>query len=158
MLNISLLLKKPPYLNPMIIPQETQQQIQLLLSQNNKIQAVALVKQATNCSLREAKDYVDQLDQPKIKMPFKENIDDQLRTLLTKGKKIEAIKIYKDHSGVSLADSKNYVESLEQYSTKNSTSSIDRLLQEQPKPKPNYTWTIILLIAAAIITWALLRK
>jgi ribosomal protein L7/L12 len=138
----------------MIIPQETQQQIELLLSQNKKIQAVALVKEATNCSLKEAKDYVDQLDLPKI--PFKGNIDDQLRALLIQGNKIQAIKIYRDHTGASLADSKNYVESLEQYGTTN--SSIDKLLQDQPKPKPNYTWMIILLIAAAIIAWALLRK
>lgn len=143
----------------MIVPQETQQQVRLLLLQNKKVKAVALVKQATKCSLREAKDYVDQLDQlDPPKTAFAGNIDDQLRILLSQGNKIQAIKIYRDHSGANLADSKRYVESLENNDGKYIHSSIDKLLQEQPKPGPNYTWMIILLIAAAIIAWAILRN
>ncbi|OMP77383.1 hypothetical protein BW716_20155 [[Flexibacter] sp. ATCC 35208] len=137
----------------MIIPQDKLQMIQIFLSQNKKVHAVALVKKETKCSIKEAKDYVDQLVQSKT--TFTGNIDDQLRTLLIQGNKIEAIKLYRDHSGQSLAASKDYVEQLGQFGSAN--SAIDRILQEQAKPAPNYTWMIILLIAAAVIAWALLR-
>lgn len=137
----------------MIVPSETLQEIQILLSQNKKVHAVALLKRVTNCSLKEAKDYVDQLARPK--KPLTGNIDDQLRALLLQGDKIMAIKIYRDHSGESLADSKDYVERLGQYG--NTNSAIDRILKEQAKPRTNYTWVIILLIAAAVIAWAFLR-
>ncbi|RFM34063.1 hypothetical protein [Chitinophaga silvisoli] len=138
----------------MIIPSDILQEVEILLSQNKKVHAVALVKRATNCSLKEAKDYVDQLDQPKV--AFTGNIDDQLRVLLLQGNKIEAIKVYRDHSGASLAESKEYVERLDQYAGRRNTG-IDSLYQEQAKPKINYTWVIILLIAAAVIAWAVLR-
>jgi ribosomal protein L7/L12 len=138
----------------MIIPSDILQEVKILLSQNKKVHAVALVKRATNCSLKEAKDYVDQLDQPKV--TFTGNIDDQLRVLLLSGNKIEAIKVYRDHSGASLAESKEYVENLDQYAGRKNTG-IDGLFQEQAKPGINYSWLIILLIAAAVIAWALLR-
>ncbi|SFW68941.1 hypothetical protein [Chitinophaga sancti] len=138
----------------MIIPSDILAEVQVLVSQNGKVQAVALVKKAANCSLKEAKDFVDQLDKPKT--PITGNIDDQLRGILLRGNKIEAIKVYRDHTGESLAESKDYIERLDHYESGKNTG-IDELLQQQARPGPNYTWAIILLIAAAVIAWALLR-
>lgn len=142
------------YLNGMIVPSDTLQEVKMLLAQNKKVHAVALVKKVTKCGLKEAKDYIDELDEPKI--AFRGNIDDQLRGILLRGNKIEAIKVYRDHTGASLAESKDYIERLDQYGSGKNTV-IDGILQQQAKPKPNYTWAVILLIAAAVIAWAVLR-
>lgn len=139
----------------MIISNETIQHVQALLARGQKIQAVKVVKDETNCSLKEAKDYVDQLDRPKVTPSFSGNIDDELRALLAERRKLEAIKLYKEHSGLGLAESKDYVENLETYKTTSSTT-IDQILQQQKTPKKNnglLTFIIFVLILA-LLYWA----
>jgi len=41
------------------------------------------------------------------------NLDEQLRDLLARGEKIEAIKLYREATGAGLAEAKQYVERLE---------------------------------------------
>lgn len=42
-----------------------------------------------------------------------ENLDDELRQLIANGKKIEAIKRYREATGLGLKESKEYVDSLD---------------------------------------------
>lgn len=116
----------------MIVSSDTLKKVQVLLAQHKKVMAVKIVKEDTNCSLKEAKDYVDQLEQTKPTLSFPANIDNELRTLLAQGKKIEAIKLYKDNSGQSLADSKYYVEHLDQ-SPANIDNELRKLLAQGKK-------------------------
>lgn len=50
---------------------------------------------------------------PESSMP--ENLDDQIRSLLSAGRKIEAIKVYREATGAGLAGAKNAVEAIERH-------------------------------------------
>lgn len=104
----------------MNLPQNILESVQRLLAQGRKIDAIKLVRDATKCDLKEAKDYVEQLemDQMKVALPSAaplKNIDGQLLELIRRGKKINAIKLYREHTGEGLAESKDYVDALEKY-------------------------------------------
>ena len=43
-----------------------------------------------------------------------ENIDDELKNLIKEGKKVKAVKRYREVTGLGLKESKEYVDSLEQ--------------------------------------------
>lgn len=44
-----------------------------------------------------------------------ENIDGELKDLISKGKKIKAIKRYRDVTGIGLKESKEYIDKLSEY-------------------------------------------
>lgn len=98
----------------MIISKETEQQVQLLLSQKKKVLAVQVVRDQTGCSLSQAKEFVDHFEHG-VLIPEKfdqGSLEDMLISLLQHGKKIEAVKLYKDTTGSTLADSIKYVDQL----------------------------------------------
>lgn len=94
---------------------EAKQKALLFLSKNQKIAAVKVIKDLSGCGLKEAKDYVDGLEgvqQPITKMA---DLDAALLVILNRGNKLNAIKHYKDATGLGLAESKDYVEKLMQF-------------------------------------------
>ncbi|WP_025143027.1 ribosomal protein L7/L12 [Pedobacter jeongneungensis] len=95
---------------------ELQQEAKLLIANNQKILAVKLIIDHTRCGLKEAKDYIDGLQvgfqKPTINPA---NLDDQVLAILSQGNKLNAIKYYKDATGLGLAESKDYVEKLMQH-------------------------------------------
>lgn len=98
----------------MEISKELEHKIHFLLSKGKKIEAVKLVKSTTNCGLKEAKDFVDsfspaQFRSSEVPTP---DMEVELRSLVQQGKKIEAVKLYKDRTGAGLKDSLAYIESL----------------------------------------------
>lgn len=150
----------------MNISNETLQKIQLLLKLDQKLQAVVIVREETKCSLKEAKDYVDQLGEIAITPITVENIDQQLRILLSQGRKLEAVKLYKEHSGEGLAASKDYVDHLAAYGVApaaDTKTAIDRILQEQANSQPSsplLKWVILYImitLAIGIINWLFFR-
>lgn len=99
------------------LPRDIEATVQLLVLQNRKLEAVKIIKDATGCSLKEAKDFADGFDagQQTFMPPSSgKQIEETLLFLLGQGKKLEAIKHYKDNTGNGLADSKAYIEDLEQ--------------------------------------------
>jgi ribosomal protein L7/L12 len=48
-----------------------------------------------------------------LKIDFQNTISDQVRLLLAEGKKIQAIKQYRETTGLSLKEAKNIIENLE---------------------------------------------
>jgi len=98
------------------VSSEIQQQALLFLSRNQKIAAIKIVKDYSRCSLNEAKEYVDALEagipQPDTKP---QNLDAQVLAILSQGNKLNAIKHYKDATGLGLAASRDYVEKLMEY-------------------------------------------
>jgi ribosomal protein L7/L12 len=88
------------------------------LRQGNRIEAVKAYREATGASLSEANDVVDRIEgrmngtQEADRAP-----DSDLRSrvidLLREGRKIEAIKIYRDATGEGLKEAKDAVEAIE---------------------------------------------
>jgi ribosomal protein L7/L12 len=102
-------------------------QVQTLLSANRKIEAIKIVRAATNWGLKEAKDYVEAL--PPSGTPFEgistipsaapqAQIPDtmlmqQAHALLSQGRKIDAIKKVREATGWGLKEAKDYIEASE---------------------------------------------
>jgi ribosomal protein L7/L12 len=92
-----------------------------LLATGNKIEAIRLVREQTGLGLKEAKDYVEALEAgqiPTVPVPPTApqplaNMDAAARLLLAQDKKIEAIKLVREQTGVGLKEAKDYVEALE---------------------------------------------
>lgn len=104
-----------------------------LLRAGRKIQAVKVVRERTDLSLREAKDAVEEIERhgPQAsyglaKMPSRSadrpgktalpllppDVADQARVLAQRGRKIEAIKLVRQHTGLGLREAKEAVERL----------------------------------------------
>ncbi|MDZ4720072.1 MAG: ribosomal protein L7/L12 [Roseiflexaceae bacterium] len=89
----------------------------------NKIEAIKRVRQHTSMGLKEAKDYVEALEagqaptlpaSPLAPSPgISDDLHDQIRALLAKNQKIEAIKLVRQHTGMGLKEAKDYVEALD---------------------------------------------
>jgi ribosomal protein L7/L12 len=102
----------------MILPKGTEEIIQLLLSQNKKIDAVKLVHTLSNCGLKEAMDFVEDISRGQTVLgqtaPIGtvQDIDEEILSYLAQGKKLQAVKIYKNFARIGLAESKDYVDTL----------------------------------------------
>jgi ribosomal protein L7/L12 len=97
-------------------------QIKDLLRQKRKIEAVKIYREATGLGLKESKDFVDAVERGESPMPHATTLSksssggslvDQVREALRRGNKIEAVKIYKDATGLGLKESKDFVDALE---------------------------------------------
>ncbi len=106
------------------ISDHTLREVQALVARGNKIEAIKRLRELTGLGLKEAKDYVDSLPpvppsgddfspaaapEPR---PLSEAEIDELRTLLAAGNKIEAIKHYRELTGLGLKEAKDFLESL----------------------------------------------
>jgi ribosomal protein L7/L12 len=99
-----------------------EKQILELMSQNQEIQAIKLYRAWTNAGLKEAKDAVEamargesvEIPAPATPTPMDSAaLDDQIRDLLAKGQKIEAIKMYRLATNLGLKEAKDYVEAIQ---------------------------------------------
>jgi ribosomal protein L7/L12 len=100
---------------------ELDTEVQQLLQQGQKIQAIKLVRERSNVGLKEAKAYVDGLERgeaPPSARPV--TLDDvppglveEAGTLLARAQKIEAIKLVREHTGMGLKAAKDWVDRLE---------------------------------------------
>lgn len=102
------------------VPEEVTQNIKAMLLQGRKIEAIKYLKDNVSMGLKEAKDYVEGLtieDEEKVtREPGLNNLDvetvEEARELLRQGYKMEAIKLIREESGISLKEAKEFVESL----------------------------------------------
>jgi ribosomal protein L7/L12 len=90
-------------------------QVRTLVAEGRKIEAIKVYRGETGVGLKEAKDAVEAIErgQPfpspeKVDVPFER----ELVTLLGEGKKIEAIKRYRERTGAGLKEAKDAVEAL----------------------------------------------
>lgn len=99
-----------------------EQQILDLMARNQEIQAIKLYREWTNVGLKEAKDAVEAMARGEVgSIPVPEpsvlmdgaSVDDQIRVLLAKRQKIEAIKVYRLATNLGLKEAKDYVEAIE---------------------------------------------
>lgn len=102
-----------------IEPEDTDALIVSLVEKGKKIDAIKLYRLEAGVGLIDAKDYVESLvegvntDQSELHDDDEpEDTDAVIISLVEKGKKIEAIKLYRREAGVGLKEAKDYVESL----------------------------------------------
>jgi ribosomal protein L7/L12 len=90
-------------------------EIVLLLQGGKKIGAIKLYRERTGVGLKEAKDAVEALERGEP-LPTREAVDSTMEAeivrLLEGGKKIEAIKVYRERTGIGLKEAKDAVEAV----------------------------------------------
>lgn len=101
---------------PALTPQQVQE-IHDLIHRRHWLQAIQVYREATGVSLAEAKAAVEEMVHNELTKPpsGERRYDDpvmeaKIRSLLSKGKKIDAIQIYRAEYGVSLKEAQNAVE------------------------------------------------
>ena len=104
---------------PGLTPEQVQK-IHKLLHDKKLLQAVKEYHDATGVSLSEAKEAVEEMARNEYTKPPSgvRSYDDpvlegKIKSLLSKGKKLDAIKIYREEYGIGLKEAKNAVERIE---------------------------------------------
>lgn len=116
-----------------------ERELQTLLAAGKKIAAVKLYKERTGSSLMDAKNAVEELARSGALPPTPttfvsmhtvgdESLSAEVAALLGQGQKLQAIKLYKDRTGVRLMDAKRAVESLQ------SSSAVDERIAAELLP------------------------
>lgn len=90
-------------------------ELRSLLANGRKIEAIKLYRERTGAGLAEAKEAVETMEQGGT-LPAAESSELDLQreviSLLEQGKKIEAIKLYRQRTGLGLAEAKQAVETI----------------------------------------------
>ncbi|MEI7733440.1 MAG: hypothetical protein WCO56_27970 [Verrucomicrobiota bacterium] len=101
------------------LPIEKFKEIQSLVQRNQKIEAIKLYRECTNTGLSEAKMFIEDLEaelrgepRPPAR-PGPSDASQSVNELLFQGRKIEAIKRYREDTGKGLAEAKTEVEAME---------------------------------------------
>jgi ribosomal protein L7/L12 len=104
---------------PNLQPQHVQK-IHELIDANQVIQAIQVYQAATGVSLAEAKQAVAEMARMEAARPpsgardFDNPVlESKIRSMLAKGKKIEAVKIYREEYGIGLKEAKDAVDRIE---------------------------------------------
>ena len=102
------------------IPDAERAAIRALIDGGNKIAAIKRVRELTGLGLKEAKDYVEGWQQTGAAPDLTLSIDappaadlQEIHRLTLQGQKIQAIKLYRELTGVGLKEAKDYVDALE---------------------------------------------
>jgi ribosomal protein L7/L12 len=96
-----------------------EQEIQSLVNQGRKVEAVKRVMELRGGGLKEAKDYVDSLAKstsPSMDSAAgvsKETLEFEVRELLARGRKVEAVKKVRELTNWGLKEAKDFVDSVE---------------------------------------------
>ena len=90
-------------------------ELQALLSEGRKIEAIKRYREATRVGLAEAKAAVESLERGEsssTKQPDDSSFETEIVSLLQGGKKIAAIKLYRERTGVGLKEAKDFIDAL----------------------------------------------
>jgi large subunit ribosomal protein L7/L12 len=89
--------------------------VRSLLAEGRKIEAIKVYREATGAGLKEAKDAVEAINRGiELSTPVDggDDVEGQLLSLLGRGEKIQAIKLYREATGAGLKEAKDAVEAL----------------------------------------------
>ena len=111
---------------------EQERQIRELIARDQKIAAIKLYREATNSSLKDAKEAVDAMEMSAaINFPASAQIstqdsflDNRIKRLLAERKKIEAVKAYREAYNCGLKEAKDAVDAIEIQMRMGGTSSM----------------------------------
>jgi ribosomal protein L7/L12 len=113
-------------------PESLTREVEALLMQGKKIQAIKLYREQTGLGLREAKEAIDLIEnalrmqgptsyqagsadpETEIGLPVVEPPGAEVRRYVLEGKKIQAIKLYREQTGLGLREAKEAIDRLEQ--------------------------------------------
>lgn len=90
-------------------------ELQALLSEGRKLEAIRLYRERTGAGLMESKDAVEALargEPPAEAGPMDSALQSEILSLLEQARKIEAIKLYRERTGAGLKEAKVAVEAL----------------------------------------------
>lgn len=95
-----------------------EREVRELIAQGQKIEAIKKVMKAKRLGLKDAKDYVDILAKPLSSFTpsvgvSEETLEFEVRELLARGRKVEAVKKVRELTGWGLREAKDFVDSLE---------------------------------------------
>jgi large subunit ribosomal protein L7/L12 len=89
--------------------------VRTLMAEGRKIEAIEVHREVTGAGLKEAKDAVEGLDLSgglSHRLDVGQDIEPELLSLPEQGRKIRAIKVYRERTGVGLKEAKDAVEAL----------------------------------------------
>jgi ribosomal protein L7/L12 len=102
------------------VPDAERAAIRALIDGGNKIAAIKRVRELTGMNLKEAKEYVESWQPTNAAPDLTLSIDSppaadlqEVHRLTLHGQKIQAIKLYRELTGVGLKEAKDYVDALE---------------------------------------------
>lgn len=113
-----------PPMPPVPLGGDVPADVQALLAQGQKIEAIKRVRELTGLGLKEAKDYVDALQRggalpalpattvSDVPTAGTSQLEQDARALLARGQKIDAIKRVRELTGWGLKEARDYVERL----------------------------------------------
>jgi ribosomal protein L7/L12 len=94
-------------------PEGFENRVIALVAEGRTLEAVKLYREATGVGLKEAKDFVEALAATNRARPVQgQAVDERVVQLLTDQRKIEAIKLYRQATGVGLKEAKEAVEAI----------------------------------------------
>jgi ribosomal protein L7/L12 len=161
---------------PSAVESSRAKQILDLMAQEKKIEAIKLYRGWTGADLKQAKDAVEALARGEsVQIPLLPaspaggaSVDDQIRAMLAKKQKIEAIKIYRLATRVGLKEAKDYVEALEaqtrgssflsQYPDTPSAISDDPITEENIRMRRTLALILLVLVVLAGLAFLFLRN
>lgn len=127
---------------------EQRRAIESALRRGSKIEAVKLYREATGASLAESKDAVEAMpvdsipvgDLPSI-LPTTGMTPERMNAIvaaISRGNKIEAIKLYREATGLGLAESKDAVEAMEIQTPSSGPAASGQLVPDGRTPLPRW--------------------
>jgi len=111
--------KNPAPMHPVEpLPADLEEKVHKLILGGKKIEAIKVVRLATGLGLKQAKDLVDGMacGVPRLTVHTHDDAMAEVRALIAECKKIEAIKLYREVSGLGLKEAKEQVEKMEKES------------------------------------------
>ena len=90
--------------------------VQAALDRGNKIEAIRLLREATGLGLKEAKDAVEHIEAggaPALLPAAHAGGGESVAQALAQGKKLEAIRLYREQHGVDLKAAKDAIEAMQ---------------------------------------------
>lgn len=110
----------PPPLNTLdldTLDLDTRNRIAQFVQNNQKIEAIKLYREVTRVGLKEAKDAVEAFEKsgvfPPVAKPETVPVDlETVRALVREGKTIDAIKLYRQLTGVGLKEAKDAIDAM----------------------------------------------
>ena len=143
-------------------------QVRKLVASGRTIEAIKLLREVTGLSLKEAKEAVDRCAQGgsldiaedlaahRAALHDGAQVDGEIKALLESGRKIEAIKLMRERSGLDLATAKNIIDSMEGDLKRAGTGRARPAVREGGGG--GHRWIAVLLIAiAAAVALYLMR-
>ncbi|MEX2560492.1 MAG: ribosomal protein L7/L12 [Pirellulales bacterium] len=94
-------------------PEGFENRVIALVAEGRTLEAIKFYREATGVGLKEAKDFVEALAATNRALPVQaQAVDERVLQLLTDQRKIEAIKVYRQATGVGLKEAKEAVEAI----------------------------------------------